>query len=456
MKEKAMNQKLVVRPIVGCLTHSHFWEGPCRAGYAKDMTPEAEDAAATAAFEAAKAQLAKATPEIEMLPAVDARYDEKFVVPREVYAQIEEDMDRVDFFLCMNWRIPKLERYRKTVVIMQNGNEGIDFAAYCRSIGVEAYVCMDLADLNELAHLLWVRKVVAHTRALVLTHGSMPTFGLQSVIRDPELIRQRYGMEIVKLPFRDIFSYMDRVTDDEARPIAERIWGGALEQKVRKEWFINDIKYYLAAKRMMDDYDCNAFSTACHELCTSEIPQQRKFTPCTCHSLLKDEGYPSGCEEDLNALLAMTIMQAAGHRPAFMGNPNMETDDLLRIHHAVPALCMNGYGKRPLRYKLWAFTGQGFGGKLQVDFTENDDQYVTLGRFNPMADTISIKRGEVLKSEYDEVYCSPYYYIKMNDARGFMHQLAGFGHHQVLIFGDYTKMLHQIGEVMGFKVMEHL
>ncbi len=456
MKEKAMNQKLVVRPIVGCLTHSHFWEGPCRAGYAKDMTPEAEDAAATAAFEAAKAQLAQATPEIEMLPAVDARYDEKFVVPREVYAQIEEDMDRVDFFLCMNWRIPKLERYRKTVVIMQNGNEGIDFAAYCRSIGVEAYVCMDLADLNELAHLLWVRKVVAHTRALVLTHGSMPTFGLQSVIRDPELIRQRYGMEIVKLPFRDIFSYMDRVTDDEARPIAERIWGGALEQKVRKEWFINDIKYYLAAKRMMDDYDCNAFSTACHELCTSEIPQQRKFTPCTCHSLLKDEGYPSGCEEDLNALLAMTIMQAAAMRPAFMGNPNMETDDLLRIHHAVPALCMNGYGKKPLRYKLWAFTGQGFGGKLQVDFTENEEQYITLGRFNPMADTISVKRGEVLRSEFDEVYCSPYYYIKMNDARGFMHQLAGFGHHQVLIFGDYTRMLQKIGRVMGFKVMEHV
>ena len=456
MKEKAMNQKLVVRPIVGCLTHSHFWEGPCRAGYAKDMTPEAEDAAATAAFEAAKAQLAQATPEIEMLPAVDARYDEKFVVPREVYAQIEEDMDRVDFFLCMNWRIPKLERYRKTVVIMQNGNEGIDFAAYCRSIGVEAYVCMDLADLNDLAHLLWVRKVVAHTRALVLTHGSMPTFGLQSVIRDPELIRQRYGMEIVKLPFRDIFSYMDRVTDDEARPIAERIWGGALEQKVRKEWFINDIKYYLAAKRMMDDYDCNAFSTACHELCTSEIPQQRKFTPCTCHSLLKDEGYPSGCEEDLNALLAMTIMQAAAMRPAFMGNPNMETDDLLRIHHAVPALCMNGYGKKPLRYKLWAFTGQGFGGKLQVDFTENEEQYITLGRFNPMADTISVKRGEVLRSEFDEVYCSPYYYIKMNDARGFMHQLAGFGHHQVLIFGDYTRMLHKIGRVMGFKVMEHV
>ena len=220
--KKAMEQKLVVRPIVGCLTHSHFWEGPCRAGYAKDMTPEAEDAAATAAFEAAKEELKKVTSEITLLPAIDARYDEKFVVGREIYAQIEEDIDQVDFFLCMNWRIPKLERYRKPVVIMQNGNEGIDFAAYCRSIGLEAFVCMDIRDLNEIAHVLWVRKVVAHTRALVLTHGSMPTFGLQSVIRDPELIRSRYGMEIVKLPFRDIFKYMDEVTDEEASQILPR------------------------------------------------------------------------------------------------------------------------------------------------------------------------------------------------------------------------------------------
>ena len=53
---------------------------------------------------------------------------------------------------------PKLERFGKPVVIWQNGNEGIDFAAYCRSIGVEAYVCMDLQDVNEIMHILWVRK----------------------------------------------------------------------------------------------------------------------------------------------------------------------------------------------------------------------------------------------------------------------------------------------------------
>ena len=454
MKDLAMNTKLIVRPIVGCLTHSHFWEGPCRAGYREDMTVEAESAAADQAFEAAKKVLEGATEEIHFLEAVDARYDEKFIVGKDVFAKIEEDMDQVDFFLCMNWRIPKLERYKKPIVIMQNGNEGIDFAAYCRNIGVEAYVAMDIQDLNEIAHLLWVRKAVSETRALVLTAGGQPTFGIQSLIRDPEVLRQRYGFEVIKLPFREIFKYMDQITDEEAKPIADRIINGSKETKVNTDWFINDVKYYLAAKKMMDIYDCNAFSTACHELCTSEIPQERKFTPCMCHSLMKDEGIPSGCEEDLNALLAMTILQYAARRPAFMGNPNHETDELLRIHHAVPALCMNGYGTKPLEYKLWAFTGQGFGGKLQVDFTENEQDHVTLARFNPAGDTVCVKVGQVLRSEYDEVYCSPYYYIQMDDARRYMHHLAGFGHHQVLVFGDYMQELKDLAEVMNFKVLE--
>lgn len=454
MKELAMNTKLIVRPIVGCLTHSHFWEGPCRAGYREDMTVEAESAAADQAFEAAKKVLEGATEEIHFLEAVDARYDEKFIVGKDVFAKIEEDMDQVDFFLCMNWRIPKLERYKKPIVILQNGNEGIDFAAYCRNIGVEAYVAMDIRDLNEIAHLLWVKKAVSETRALVLTAGGQPTFGIQSLIRDPEVLRQRYGFEVIKLPFREIFKYMDQITDEEAKPIADRIINGSKETKVNTDWFLNDVKYYLAAKKMMDIYDCNAFSTACHELCTSEIPQERKFTPCMCHSLMKDEGIPSGCEEDLNALLAMTILQYAAHRPAFMGNPNHETDELLRIHHAVPALCMNGYGTKPLEYKLWAFTGQGFGGKLQVDFTENEQDHVTLARFNPAGDTICVKVGQVLRSEYDEVYCSPYYYIQMDDARRYMHHLAGFGHHQVLVFGDYMQELKNLAEIMNFKVLE--
>ena len=76
MKQRAMDVKLVVRPIMGWLTHSHFWEGPCRAGRAEDLTPEAETRAADGAFAAAKKQLKGVTDEIEFLAPIDARYDE--------------------------------------------------------------------------------------------------------------------------------------------------------------------------------------------------------------------------------------------------------------------------------------------------------------------------------------------------------------------------------------------
>lgn len=454
MKQKAMDMKLVLRPLVGCLTHTHFWEGPCRAGHREDMTPEAENKAADTAFQDSVEMLKGTIDEVEYLPALDVRYTEKFTVTKDTWTKIEEDLDKVDYFLCMGWRIPHLERYHKPVIILQNGNEGIDFAAYCRDIGLDAYVCMDMKDLNELVHLLWVKKAIANTRALVLTAGSQPTFGIQSLIRDPEILTERYGLEIIKLPYTSIIPYMDEVTDEEAKPIADRIIAKSKDTQVNTDWFINDIKYYLAVKKMMDFYDCNAFSTACHELCTSEIPQNRKFTPCMTHSLLKDEGIPSGCEEDLNALMAMCVMQYLGKRSAFMGNPNMETDEILRIHHAVPALQMNGYGTKDLDYKLWAFTGQGFGGKLQIDFAQNDQDMVTFGRFNPRGDTMCLGTGKVLKSEFVDVYCSPFYYIQMDDARHYMHTLAGFGHHQVLIFGDYRKQIKELAEIMHFKIEE--
>lgn len=454
MKQKAMDVKLVVRPLIGCLTHTHFWEGPCRAGHKEDMTVEAETKAADETFKESVEALKGVIDEVQFTEPMDVRYDESFVVKKDLFEKIGENLDEIDCFLCMGWRIPKLEQLQQTgnhLAERKRRNRLCSLLPFYRSRSL----CSNGSSgcKRDRTYPLG-KKSRRNTRALVLTAGSLPTFGIQSLIRDPEVLRQRYGFEVVKLPFTSIFKYMDEITDEEAKPIADKIIAGSTDTQVNTDWFLNDVKYYLAAKKMMDIYDCNAFSTACHELCTTEIPQNRKFTPCMCHSIMKDEGIPSGCEEDLNALMAMLIMQYAANRPAFMGNPNHETDELLRIHHAVPALCMNGYGTKPLEYKLWAFTGQGFGGKLQVDFTENDDDYVTLGRFNPAGDTICIKKGKVIRSEYADTYCSPYYYIQMDDAREYMHNLAGFGHHQVLIFGDYTKLIKKIAKVMNFNVLE--
>jgi L-fucose isomerase-like protein len=454
MIEPAIQTKLNVKSVVGFLVHSEFWEGPCRAGKKEEMLPEVEYKDAETQFEKMKQELKQLIPQVNVLEPVFIPYYESFVVEEKYYKKIEEDIAETDILLNMSWRIPKIERFRKPVVVLSNGVEGVDVSAYCRSIGLEAYNAVNYDDLNELLHLLWVRKAVSKTRALVLAAGPLPTFGLLSNIRDCEELRNKYGIEIVKQPYTDIFRYMDEVKDKEADEIRQKLLKNSQRTKVNTDYLLNDIKYYLAAKRIMEDYGCNAFSTACHELCTSKIPQQRKFVPCITHTLLKSEGIPSACEEDLNALMAMTIMMYAANRPAFMGNPFYETDEVLMLHHAVPGLCMNGFGTPNLPYEIWSFTGQGFGGKIQIDFAGNDKNEVTLGRFNPQGNKMVVTKGEAIRSEYKAVYCSPHYYIKLDDVKNFMHTLADFGHHQCLIFGDHTKLLEKISKVMDFEIVK--
>lgn len=267
-------------------------------------------------------------------------------------------------------------------------------------------------------------------------------------------MRSRFGFEVIKKPFTDIFPVMDDIDPDAALALAEKLYNGAHESRVRLEWLSSDLRYYLASRAMMDKYRCNAFSTACVELCRSRIPQNRKFVPCIAHSLNKDSGIPSACEEDMNAMLAMTILMYTAQRPAFMGNPLYESDELMSIHHSVPCLKMNGFDKPSLYYSIYSFTGQGFGGKIQIDFAQNAEDEVTLARFDPTGTRMLVKTGKVLRTEYRDYYCSPFYYLQMDDVRVYLHKMMEFGHHQALVFGNQIEKLRQLSQMMGFTLVE--
>jgi L-fucose isomerase-like protein len=455
MVNSALSVRLKVKPIAGYLIHTGFWEGPCRAGKREDLEPEAEKRAAAKHFASLSAELDTLDERMQVLEPLRVDYSENFATPPQSIRRIEEELGDIDVFLVMSRRVPGLERFGKPIITLSPGNALADVTAYCRSIGLEAYGAVDMADVREILHALWVKKAVSRTRALVLTAGMSPTFGIHSMIRDLEKLRERFGVEVIKRPFTDVFEYMDAVDEEDARSRAAKLLGASKENTVNSGYFVNDVKYAMAAEAMMTEYGCNAFTTACIELCASRLPQERKFAPCVTHSLFKARGIPSACEEDLNALMAMTVMSYAAGKPAFMGNPFYEEEDLLSLHHSVPALNMKGFATEDLPYKIFPFTAQGFGGKFQVDLAALEDPRVTLGRFNPAGDTLSLKTGVVERSEFRQVYCSPYYYIRMNDARGFLHHLGDFGHHQVLVIGDQIPMMKRIARVLGFNLAIH-
>ena len=454
MIRRAMDVTLNVKPLMGILVHTDFWEGPCRAGIREEMMPDAERRTAREKFEKCKEVLEHLIPQVRVLEPVFFPYTESFLQEEEIVKEVNKEINETDCIMILNQRIPKIERFGKPVISYTHAVSGADVSAYLRSIGREAYYAIDLPELNDLLHMLWVRKAVNNTRALILTAGEAPTWGLQSNIRDLEKLRAKYGFEVVKKPFTDIFAIMEKINDDEAEAKTKELMENAKENKVAYQYLINDVKYYMAAERMLELYDCNAFSTACVELCRSRIPQEKKFVPCIAHSLFKDRGIPSGCEEDLNALLAMIMMMYTAEKPAFMGNPLFESEEIISLHHSVPCLQMNGFDKPKLNYSIYHFTGQGFGGKLQIDFSQNEDKKVTLGRFDPSGEKLLVTVGDVLSSKYTDTYCSPYYFLQVGDSRKFIHSIMNFGHHPVLIFGDYKKKLKELAWLLDFEVVE--
>lgn len=449
-----MNVTLNIKPLMGYMSHTEFWEGPCRGGIREEMTPEAEIAKGMKYFEMYKAALKSVNPHINFLEPLFVNYNEDFVVSDELTAEIEKDMPQTDYIMVMYQRIPKIERFKKPVISFTHTVSAADTCAYLRSIGYEAYYPIDPPELFQLLHLLWVRKAVSKTRALVLTAGETPTWGLLSCIKDLEGLRKRFGIEIVKKPFTEIFPVMDTIDTEDAKKLAGTLEANALENKVKNGWLTEDLRYYLAAEKMLDKYGCNAFSTSCVELCKSRIPQERKFVPCIAHTLFKDRGIPSFCEEDLNAMMAMVLLMYISGKPAFMGNPIYESDEVVSIHHSVPCLKMNGYDTPDLKYSIFSFTGQGFGGKIQIDFSQNNDDEVTLARFDPSGTKMLIKTGKVIRTEYRETYCSPYYYLQMDNVRDYLHSMMDFGHHQALVFGNQIQQMRELSKIMGFELVE--
>lgn len=448
------NIKVNVKPVFSSIVHTAAYEGPCRCGKLEELTPEAERSKSMKAFAKFQEDVKEnISPEANILKPIYVEYDESFIVKEEEFKKLEEDINDVDLFL-LSYRVPGIERYRKPIAMIGKGVTNVDVAAYLRSRGIEGYAPLDYNELNELISLMQVRKAVRHTKILVATGGELFPYGVVSTIWDLEGLKTKYGVGYHRIHFTEIFRELEKVDEKEARKIAGKIIENAKKVKIEEDFVANDVKFYLAVRKLMKKYGCNAFTFPCFEACSSRLPDKYKVVPCLTHTLLKDQGYPSACEEDISALMAMIILMYISKKSAFMGNPLMIDEKTLKIVHSVPGLKMNGFDKPDMPYELWHFTQGGWGTKVQINLAENTEKTVTLARFNPTATEILVTKGKITKCEFYEVGCSPGVYIEVNDAKEIIHKQVDFGHHMAMVYGDYTQKIEELSKLMKFKVVK--
>jgi len=457
---ESISLKMTIKPVAYTQYVGESFEGPCRTGSPENLTPEAQKKNARATFSMFLDHLkANLTPDAALLEPAFLAWQKNKPVPEEELRKLDGDSKDADLFLISigwGWNAAAeiAKRYNKPVATMWNAFMGEGYPT-CRihigrSFDLEEYRPVDFDDLNRLISLLAVKKAVRQSRILaVLTGGDNPAL---------ENLRSKYGIAYETIQAQEMFDEIDRADAEETQRITDGLIRNAHKVHMKREDIVPSVSFYVAARRLMQRYKCNAFSFPCYETCAMRIPAEKKFVPCLAHSLLKDEGFPSVCEGDVTMLPAMMLLMYISKKSAPMGNPFLVDKDknIYALHHDVPGLKMKGLYEPDLSYEIRNFTFEGWGATIRRDYSLDKGQPVTIGAFNSAFTQFLLTKGEIVGCRgFDEVGCKLMAYVKVPDVVGLYRkaQRFDFCRHHAMVYGDHTHDLAELGELMGFEIV---
>jgi hypothetical protein len=453
--------KLNIKPLYAGMVHSGVWVGPCRPK--KTQPPEQERASHKKRFPQQIEKLRRTVGSTAtVLEPVYYETDDYYDVRggnEKLFAKLDRDKDQVDLYLqfgavgrCFAALVG--ERYNKPVAIPYTIS-GRELSAYLQGKSLEGYTPIDDAELTSLIALLRARKVVRQTKILqIINHPNKIPRRLPNVITDYGYLEKKFGIRAHLVDFDELADEMRRVRESEAsveqtRKLADQLINGALDSNIDRDYVVSDVEFYHAVKNLMTKHGCNAFSIDCYEICASRLSEKWKSVPCLTHSLLKDAGYPSACEGDLNALLIMDLLMALTGKAAYMGNLHFHNEQLFDINHSVPGLKMLGFDEPDLPYQLRYRIHEGWGTKLQIDFSKIEEKVVTIAQMNPWNDRILAVKGEVVGVDgMDQIYCNPGALIGFPHTKEYFKKQDGYGHHGAMAYGDYTNELQRLCQML--------
>ena len=465
---KPVDIKLNVKPVYLRRIHVAEYSGPCRWS---PKSPEEEKVGfkqgSKRFIENVRSNISEDANVLEPLSVVLGRtyleYAKGDIIDPKVWKKIDREVSDIDFFLT-NYRFYGLERYKKPAGQVSTFSSVHDWSAFLRNKGVEGFACYDWEDMNELIKLLRVRKALQHTKILRVSDrpGDPPVCVLSGI--DLKDMRDMYGVDYQDVSYKEFFDEMDRISRDKteqekASSLHKKLINHAQNVFMNKEYILNDINFYLTSKSLMERYNCNAYTLRCFELCGSRIAFERKIVPCLSNLMLRDEGYPSTCEGDTNALFTVMIFMYLTNKPAYMGNTwYYAKENKLKIAHDAASLRMKGLEKPDLPYEIQSFVDKGhgeFGTTVRYDFARDKGQTVTIARFNPYLRVVAMAKGTIAGGVgFRNTGCTLGLEVDVPDVKGLYDASRDTGNHLVLVYGDHTGDIKKLSEILHYEVRE--
>ena len=356
----------------------------------------------------------------------------------------------------MMWSIPEplTGRFVELASLVGLTQNGSTLGRLGYKLEVAAADFNDKNSLDKLKKLTVASSIVRKIRNARLGFiGNSGSPGMLDTEFNQLTLKKRLGSDVIRITIEDFIEKIKKIKDTRVEKVITEL--NPLMPPPPKELdikFKECIKIFIAIKDWVTEENIDAFAFRCWP----ELKDLGIYCPCLGLSLISSMGIQASCEGDIPGALSMLLLSSLSQKPSYLSDLTRieEKEKVIYYFHcgaAAPQLA----GENTICYKTHTYSAWNPG--ITVEFPLKpgpitfarieellDGSYMLITYSGEAVQTDMVCAGNPMKAKFA---ASPIAIVKklVN---------SGSGHHQVCTYGNFTKELKIIAEMLGIKFIE--
>lgn len=285
--------------------------------------------------------------------------------------------------------------------------------------GSAAYITKRIKLLSQVED---ARNILLGSRLGVI---GQPSDWLISSSVDEKVVRQRFGVELVNIPMKELLDVISETP--------ETLSEDSSDIEVINSSLPGANRIYKALRTIVDNYRLQGFTLRCFDLLTTI-----KNTGCLALAKLNAEGIVAGCEGDVPAMLTMMIVRSLLGVSGFQANPSRidpETGELIFAHCTIPLNMVE-------RFEYDTHFESGIGVGIRGFMKEGP---VTVFKVSGDKSRHFIAEGYLTQNLSEPNLCRTQQMIQLTDKSQISYFLSNpIGNHHIILPGHHKVLLEEL------------
>ncbi len=310
----------------------------------------------------------------------------------------------------------------------------MDSWAVLRRIHPHAFLATDMEELKTVKKVLGAYVYVTNARILLI--GETEPWVISNS-QSLSAYQERLGVEILQIGYEELIRYYEEVNVEETRYLIDHFKGQAetIVEPTDDDLY-GSCRLAAALTNMLEAYQAEGAALACFRLI-----EVLKINSCLGVSYINDcTDRFVACEGDLDSAVTMLLMKKLSKDKLWMANPNIQPDETVNFVHCTAPLTVCG---NQCRYTLRNHHETQVGVSPAVEFPVGER--LTLCRVSKDASAMTVQGGNSVAGCHEDT-CRTQMRVRLDDFHSYLDTVLGC--HQVITFGDITKELAMLGNML--------